>query len=320
MKNKIRVSILFCVAALICVAASAGTALTGKVTLIDGAKASALLMTEDRYTKLWCKFDIASRAHSTTATRQQLFELIGKQVREWTPDEKKKMNGIIKNISGKIEKAQLHLNFLDTVFFIKSTCAEESGAEGYTRENYVVLSEKILDIPQEELEKVVAHELFHVLSRNNPGLRKQLYAVIGFRICNEVPYPPSIADLVIHNPDSPTNDCFITVTIQDEPVQCTMIIYSEKEYTEGDFFAYAKMGLLRISGDSLNKHAEERNGKAVIYDYHALPNFYKQVGKNTEYDFQPEEILAENFVLTLNNAKDVPSPWVIEKIRAILKE
>jgi len=36
------------------------------------------------------------------------------------------------------------------------------------------------------LEKLLTHELFHILSRHNPALREKLYAVVGFHKCQEL--------------------------------------------------------------------------------------------------------------------------------------
>jgi len=42
------------------------------------------------------------------------------------------------------------------------------------------------------------------------------------------------------------------------------------------------------------------------------------VGRNTGYIIHPDEILADNFVLLVNQSKNVRSPEILEKMRAVL--
>ena len=130
-------------------------------------------------------------------------KFISEQVREWTDEEKGRVNHIINALSGNIERQGYKLSFPDTVFMIKTNAKEESGAAGYTRANYIVLKDNIMNIPYNRLRKTVAHELFHVLSRNDSLLRRRLYDAIGFTVCNEVMYPPELKAYRMSNPDAP---------------------------------------------------------------------------------------------------------------------
>lgn len=49
-----------------------------------------------------------------------------------------------------------------------------------------------------------------------------------------------------------------------------------------------------------------------------ISGFFEQVGRNTNYIIHPEEILAENFALLIMDKRDVPSPEILEKMRAVL--
>jgi hypothetical protein len=51
-----------------------------------------------------------------------------------------------------------------------------------------------------------------------------------------------------------------------------------------------------------------------------LKSYHDQIGYNTDYVLHPEEILASNFVLLINDAKDVKTPELLTKIRDTLQK
>ena len=98
---------------------------------------------------------------------------------------------------------------------IKTTGAEEGNA-AYTRATAIVLPKSELGKGQDHLKKLICHELFHILSRQNPELREKLYAIIGFTKCNEIKLPPELERRKITNPDAPRNDHFIRLQIEGQ--------------------------------------------------------------------------------------------------------
>ena len=62
-----------------------------------------------------------------------------------------------------------------------------------------------------------------------------------------------------------------------------------------------------------------KNGKYVLLTVNMVENFFDKVGRNTDYIFGAEEILADNFTLLLMGVKDVKSPEIIEKMRSLIK-
>ena len=48
-------------------------------------------------------------------------------------------------------------------------------------------------------------------------------------------------------------------------------------------------------------------------------NFFEQVGRNTNYIINPEEILAENFAFLLTRKPVTGTPELIEKMRQALQ-
>lgn len=282
-------------------------------------KANELLTEEDDFTKSWSQFDIDSRVHKKNSTKEDLFELIKMQSRAWTVKEQNIIVAIFKSIDKKIEKQGFKIEFPDEIYFVKTTAKEEGGAEGYTRANYIVLKDDILSKSIDGLTKTIIHELFHILTRNNPEFREEMYQIIGFTLTNDVAYPERLKAYRITNPDAPQVDNYITITIGDQQKDCMMILYSKRDYNGGSFFKYLNIGFLSLVGDAI-KSIEYNKDEAVVYSFKDVNGFYEQVGKNTRYIIHPEEILAENFAFAILNKPGLPNQDIVGKIQKNLSE
>ena len=150
-----------------------------------------------------------------------------------------------------------------TIQMVKTSGAEEGGA-AYTRGTAIVLPKGGLAKSQKEFEKLICHELFHILSRQNPRLREQLYEAIGFTHCNEIEFPPELASRKITNPDAPRNDHFIRLAIRGQPCLAVPILFSTAEvYTAqlgGEFFDYLEFQLL------LMERTSDPDGLKTVYE------------------------------------------------------
>ena len=293
--------------------------LVDKLKFASVDKAKELLTKEDKFTKSWSQFDIDSRMHKKNSTKIELFDFISKQAREWTKEERNKIVSIFKSIDNQIKKQGFKIDFPDEIYFIKTTTNEEGGAGGYTRGNYVVLKDDIISQPNASLKHTIVHELFHILTRNNPEFRKEMYEIIGFKLMNDVEYPDDLKKYRITNPDAPQIDSYIRVKVDEEPIDCMMILHSTKDYNGGDFFNYLNVGFLKLKGDS-QKSISYREGKPIVYCFNQITDFFEQVGRNTKYIIHPEEILADNFAFTILNKPGLPNMEIIDKIKIKLKE
>jgi hypothetical protein len=293
--------------------------LINRVKFASSIKAKELLTHEDEFTKSWSQFDIDSRMHKKLSTKEELLNFISDQARDWTKEEQNKISSIIESIDKQILKQGFKIDFPDEIFFVKTTADEESGADGYTRANYVVLKDNVISHTMGELKQIIAHEVFHILTRNNPEFRKQMYKFIGFELMNDVEYPMNLTAYRITNPDAPQNDSYINLKVGGQSVKCMMILYSTQDYSDGDFFNYLNVGFLSLKGDSI-KSVEYKDNKPVVYSIEQVTDFFEQVGKNTQYLIHPEEILADNFAFAILNKSGLPNQDIVNKIKIKLKE
>ena len=168
-----------------------------------------------------------------------------------------------------------------------------------------------------ELEQLMANEVFHILTRNNPEFRKAMYAVIGFKVAqHEILLPIDVQEKRISNPDFYTYDSYAPFTINGEKEECTMIIYTDRNYEGGELSQYLKVGLVPLDEALIPK---QKDGKAIIYSIDQAEDFHTLVGQNTPYTTNPEEIMAENFALAITGKKNVPNPELLQKTMEALK-
>ena len=278
-----------------------------------------VLTSPDEYVARMSPFDLAVRLMTTgDVSVSDYLESAGRSALEWTHAERQRVTNALAIIEETLEG--MALPFPERILFIETTGREEGGA-AYTRANAIVLPQSYANESEVFLKEIIAHELFHILSRANPGLRNRLYAAIGFETCDEVVLPPALISRRITNPDAPRNDHCIRVTVGDEEHWVVPILLAATERFDwsrgGDLFHYMLLQFVVVDGPDggLAVDTEE----PVLVGVEELSGFWKQVGNNTGYVMDPEEILADNFALLVLGQRDVASPEVLEKMEIILK-
>ncbi|MCP4123498.1 MAG: hypothetical protein GY751_17245 [Bacteroidetes bacterium] len=295
------------------------SALNDIIHLASLEEGRSLLSTEDDYTAKWSVFDIRSRTQDVDGTRQQLLEMMKDQVLPWTEQETKRIREVVAEIDEVVQREGYNLPLPEQVSLIKSTVLEEGGAHGYTRENYIVLRQDLFGRENDMLKEILLHELFHIMTRHDAEFRESVYRIIGFTVSNTIAYPDNIKNVRITNPDAHASDSYIRLTSKDSiPFDGVMVIYANKPWDGGSFFTYLQLGFVAIDGNDGEKEVIYEDGKPMIYSFNEVTGFLEQVGMNTQYIIDPEEISADNFSYIFREGIEKPSPQIIEGIRNIL--
>jgi hypothetical protein len=283
------------------------------IQVADSADAARFITQKDDYTASFSEFDVQGRFRDKEHhTEAEYLALAGKQMRTWTAAEEEKIKNAFEEIASALRAGKMNIQLPDTVLFIKSTCMEEFGAGGYTRKNAIILNkEEGVNTP------LVAHELFHVLSRHNPALRDKLYENIGFKPCNRIDISKAMNGLNITNPDCPVISHYVTVDGED----MVLVLHSKKPYDGGGVFEgdYIDISLLVVEGDGKNKKPMIKDGKAVTYKLDEKMQLFSIIGSNTPYVLHPEEVCAEHFSALVTSQK-VNEPEYLEKMKADMAE
>lgn len=285
------------------------------------AEAQQIISQQDEFLSSLNQLDIDARLGKTGGTLDELIEKQKASCLEFTDEEKdmvsKGIMSIMKNLmamnaTGAMPRGE--------ILFVKTTMAEELDAGGYTRGTTIYLGEQIFEMPEAELNQILAHELCHVLTRTNPELKEQLYKAIDFKLltngASTADVSADIAERWLSNPDVEKLSAYADFTINGNTVPCAMYIYLDKDYQAGNpVFPSMKTGLIALDD---NLKPLMKDGKTVVYSTADATDFYTKMGKNTDYVIDPEECIADNFAFLANGITDKPNPEILQRIMTAL--
>lgn len=278
--------------------------LNSKIHLSTLAEAQNLLGTSDEFSKSQGKFDFASKTQNIDASGESDYlTYASEQAQDWTAKQLEKTIKVVAEAEQKIRALNLKFDLPEVINLVKSTCKEEGGAAGYTRQSYIVVQEN----PDLHL---FLHELFHIISRHNESLRTELYKTIEFQACDRITLTDKLKEIKITNPDAPFFEHFVEVNIENELRKVVILTLSNKEYNGGSFFNYLDLKLLELDE---NNNPLLDNGEAVLYDFESATDMLDKIGKNTSYNIHPEEVMAEHFTYLVLES-DVQEPKYIEEM------
>jgi len=306
------------------VSSDADVALSNRTAMhfASPSEGKKLLTAKDDFIRHLSPFDRSARMKlDRPVSEGEFLTFVEGNVSAWTKEEMQAIQGAVKKIEPRLH--DLALSFPSTVQLIKTTGTEEGNA-AYTRGTAIVIPKVELSKTQPELEKIICHELFHILSRHNPELRDRLYAIIGFIPCDEIEFPRELSSRRITNPDAPRNDHFIRLSIAGRQCLAVPILFSSAEVYDvhkgGEFFEYLNFQFLVMdkSANPGRLKTVYENGEPKLVGPQEVTGFFDQVGRNTQYVIHPEEILADNFALLILGKRDVPSSEIPGKMEEIL--
>lgn len=286
------------------------------IRVVDSAEAAVLNLQSDNYTRSLTDFDLAVRLNRANGgTEADYLQLSAKSVESWNGDEEELLKAAFDAIEAVSKKQSVSLHLPDTVILIRTNASEEFHADGWTRRNRIMLNMHVTGVTT----ALVAHELWHVISRLNPEVRDRAYSVFHFVPCNNVDYKTPFKNQVITNPDCPEIRHYIRVDQNGIETDMALMIRAASGFQpNGSLGDYVDMVLVTLDGDDNNKHVRMKNGKPVFENPYQLPDFFKQVGQNTEYMLHVEEITAEHFAALMTGRK-VRQPEYITALQNALK-
>ncbi len=283
----------------------------------------AILTARDDFIQNMSPLDRAIRMRSEKPVSvDEFLTFVGNNVIAWEDEDREQIQRVLNSLAPKFE---VYAHYLpDKIYLVRTTGSEEGGV-AYTRGNAIVFPRR-LGIPDPvSLYKLISHELFHVITRQNKHLREELYSTIGFRKCPAYSLPKNLDHRRITNPDAPLNEYCIKVKASGKDIIVLPLLYSQVDtYNKRDgeeLFDYlqaAYISVARIKGPG-QKPVMLKDREMTLYKEEELQNLYEQIGQNTDYTIHPEEILADNFSYLFFDITEVESPQIIEKMKKVFK-
>lgn len=290
-------------------------------SLASRAEAAEMLGRRDEFVRALSPFDRSARLKvARSVSEVEFLAFVRRQSLEWTAGESARVKAILASAGGKL--AAFRPLAATRVVFAKTSGLEEGGA-AYTRGSTVFLPVALLAKPDLELETIVLHETFHVVSRGNPELRRALYEVIGFEVTEEIELPPDYRSRRITNPDAPLFDSVVGLPLGETSVHVAPILFSTAPAYDsqkgGEFFDYLQFRLMVVEKRDGRWIPAVADGKPRLLEVKDVPSYFGKIGRNTNYVIHPDEILADNFVYLVQEKTGLPNPEVVLKMRQVLK-
>jgi hypothetical protein len=309
-----------------------------RVLAASVGNAGGLLTSVDTFVEQQSPFDRQARLNLSTdvveVTLDMYLDYVGSQVVAWSPAELRLLSGaVLPSVAEQVRRFDVELP--EVIYLVKTT-GQEEGHAAYTRHrNVIVLPQNMVvslfagssGDPLHEggattyLTNIVLHELFHIISKNNPAIRSRLYEGVGFRQTGDpvelpqVPWPDvhsttSLAELKITNPDTPLLDVYIEMDVPERPGGATVVrksllpvLVATRPYGGGSFFDYLEWQFLAIRSVADRWVAElDDDQRPMMYPSQGLLAQYEtRIGRNLDSElFHPDEILAQNWVFVAN--------------------
>ncbi len=253
------------------------------------------------------QYDLDWKTYQSGATLAEYKVFAEEQIVDFTEDEKQVINSAMDFVESRCAELGIQLPLHDEIVFIKSNMADEGYAGGYTHKNEIYLSSYVLghavrasqgeygDFDREYFlhftHELVAHEIFHVLTRGDAQFRQLMYSLVGFTVMDhEVEFGPAVRNVLESNPDVERYDNWAEFTIGGVKRRCILTAVYTSSYAEtaatdpeANFFYYTQGVLVPL---------DEPNTMIPIGQ---ATDFYDVMGHNSDYLLAAEEYLADNF-------------------------
>jgi hypothetical protein len=168
---------------------------------------------------------------------------------------------------------------------------------------------------------LLAHDLFHIVSRNAPALATRLYQTIGFESVPPLQWPAAWLPLRIANPDAPFDRHAMRVTIDGRATLVMPVLVTRRTKLKAGetFFDTMDVRLLEVSVSNGKTVALMSDGQPLWHSPGNVADYLAKLGGNTAYVIHPEETMADNFAFLVAQ-RAVPNAALQKRIEAVLLE
>ncbi len=237
----------------------------------------------------------------------------------WTPALADRWRRALARIAATVNRLDLPLP--PTVMLVRTT-GRESAATPHTRGAAIVLPERIDEQGFSDAE-VLAHELFHVMSRHAPALSQRVYGVLGFEPVGELQWPAAWDDLRIADQDAPHLRHAMKLDVRGRTRWLMPVVVASKrrpDLLRGETIEnMMQTRLLEVMPGHAGAASQAVLGPGgpVWFAVDEVPGYVERLGGNTDYVLHPEETAADNFMLLVSGRR-VPNPGLLQRIERAL--
>jgi hypothetical protein len=281
-----------------------------RVDFADVHRARHLLGRRDDWARQLSDFDLGIRQKTAARTSLNKFlDFAENAGRGWTLQEKAGWQPLIDKLSKAMKGLDLELPDIDLV----KTSGNEEFDAAYTRERAIMFPQSIVSEHASAPRGVyflLAHEMFHVLSRADSRLRDELYALLGFKKVRGFDYPAELEERRVSNPDAFEYQHTLTVQTASGNVDVLPVNQSLVPLNEAiqlpNFFTALDIVLLAVNPRT-GKARRDSNGNLIKYSFDNT-NWVPLMLRNSSYIIHAEEVMADNFATLMEWRADGALP------------
>lgn len=279
-----------------------------------------LILNRDSYIDNLTQHDLNYRCNKRGAILDDYLKLCEDSVLDFSWDESGLLDEIIAEIGRELKRRGMVLPYVEQINLVKTSGEEENNAYAYTRDNTIYICKGAFERGDGFVEHMLTHELFHIFTRNCPEFKKAVYEIIGFKVEDKFfKFPESKHLHFVSNPDVSNQICHTRIKARRGYQNVVMLTDLSYMYGQGNFHKLFRPFFIHI--DENLEFIRDANGElAFIPPMDVYHQYIDLIGRNTKYITNPEEALAENFVIAvLGTTKDIPNPEIIDSIRKTMR-
>lgn len=279
-----------------------------------------LILNRDSYIDNLTQQDLNYRCNKRGAILDEYLKLCEDSVLDFSWDESGLLDDIIAEIGRELKRRGMVLPYVEQINLVKTSGEEENNAYAYTRDNTIYICKGALERGDGFVEHMLTHELFHIFTRNCPEFKKAVYEIIGFKVEDKFfKFPESKHLHFVSNPDVSNQICHTRIKARRGYQNVVMLTDLSYMYGQGNFHKLFRPFFIPID-ENLEFMHDENGELAFIPPIGAFDQYIDLIGRNTKYTTNPEEALAENFVIAvLGTTEDIPNPEIIDSIRKTMR-
>lgn len=288
-------------------------------TFIKKEEGKKLIVQHDSYIDNLTQQDLNLRCDKRDATLEEYLKLCEESVLDFTEKEEAQVSLLLCEIDSELKRRGMVLPLIEQINLVKTTGKEEIDAYGYTRGNIIYLNQNAFN-NDGFLEHLLVHELFHVLTRNCQEYKKAVYSIIGFTVEDKFfCYPETRTLHFVSNPDVCNQVCHAKFKVGRGYQNVVVMTDLSYMYGQGHFHKRFRPFFLPID-ENLEFIRDESGELTFINPTAGCDEYHEHIGRNTGYTTNPEEALAENFVIAvLGTLRDLPNPEIVDKMRETMR-
>lgn len=200
------------------------------------------------------------------------------------------------------------------------TNGSDSANAPYTRGKAIFLP-TALSMPGYSDSELLAHELFHIITRHDPALATRVYRLFSFEPVGPLEWPAEWAIARISNPDAPHHRHAMRIETPNGDVHVMPVLVARRTQLQpGEtFFSVLDVRLLAVEPGREGQPSRpvRRDGQLLWQPAQAVPPYLRALGGNTGYIFHAEETAADNFAF-LVSGRQVANPQLLVQLEKAL--